>query len=245
MTAPARHIIAIGGGGFIADLENPLLDLYVLAQARVKVPSVCFVGTATGDSDRLVARFYTAYSQLKCRPTHLPFFARTPDVREFLMKQDVIYVGGGNTKSMLAVWREWALPDVLRSAWRAGTVLAGVSAGAICWFDDGITDSWADQLNVMPCLGMLPGTCCPHFDTEADRRPAVHALVADGVVNDVLALDDGVGAHFVGRRNVANVSSRPHAGAYRVRRNRSGAVVQTSLPIVRLAEWAGTAAGRI
>jgi peptidase E len=233
-----RQIIAIGGGGFIADLENPLLDLYVLAQARVKVPSVCYIGTATGDTDRLVARFYTAYSRLACRPTHLPLFARTPDVRDLLMQQDVIYVGGGNTKSMLAVWREWNLHAVLKAAWMNGTVLAGVSAGAICWFDLGITDSWADVLHTLPCLGLLPGTCCPHYDSEPDRRPSVHALVEDGTVDNVLAIDDGVGAHFIGRKHVATVSARATGTAYRVRRRGKG-LVETALPVVRLADYAG------
>lgn len=232
------HIIAIGGGGYIADLENPLLDLYVLAQARTRVPSVCYIGTATGDTDRLVSRFYTAYSRLSCRPTHLSLFTRTPDVRALLMEQDVIYVGGGNTKSMLAVWREWNLPAILREAWKAGTVLAGVSAGAICWFDRGITDSWADQLHALPCLGLLPGTCCPHFDSEPDRRPSVHAMVRTGATGPVLALDDGVGAHFVGRTHVATVSSRDTGTAYRVERRR-GAVVETALPVVRLSEHVG------
>lgn len=232
------HIIAIGGGGYIADLENPLLDLYVLAQARTRVPSVCYIGTATGDTDRLVSRFYTAYSRLSCRPTHLSLFTRTPDVRALLMEQDVIYVGGGNTKSMLAVWREWNLPAILREAWKAGTVLAGVSAGAICWFDRGITDSWADQLHALPCLGLLPGTCCPHFDSEPDRRPSVHAMVRTGATGPVLALDDGVGAHFVGRTHVATVSSRATGTAYRVERRR-GAVVETALPVARLSEHVG------
>jgi peptidase E len=238
MSDHPRQIIAIGGGGFIADLENPLLDLYVLAQARTKVPSVCYIGTATGDTDRLVSRFYTAYSRLACRPTHLSLFTRTPDVRDLLMQQDVIYVGGGNTKSMLAVWREWDLPAVLRSAWKNGTVLSGVSAGAICWFDQGVTDSWADVLYAMPCLGFVPGTCCPHYDSEPDRRPSVHALVEDGMVDDVLALDDGVGAHFIGRKHVATVSARATGTAYRIRRRGAG-LVETALPVVRLADYAG------
>ncbi|MCC7044232.1 MAG: peptidase E [Acidobacteria bacterium] len=238
MSDHPRQIIAIGGGGFIADLENPLLDLYVLAQARTKVPAVCYIGTATGDTDRLVARFYTAYSRLACRPTHLPLFARTPDVRDLLLQQDVIYVGGGNTKSMLAVWREWNLPAVLKEAWTQGTVLAGVSAGAICWFDQGVTDSWADVLHTMSCLGFLPGTCCPHYDSEPDRRPSVHAFVEDGTTDNVLALDDGVGAHFIGRKHVATVSARATGTAYRVRRRGAG-LVETALPVIRLADYAG------
>jgi peptidase E len=145
-------------------------------------------------------------------------FDRTPQVRDLLVSQDLIYVGGGNTKSMLAVWREWQLPKFLREAWNKGTVLAGISAGAICWFQAGVTDSWAGRLAPLPCLGWLRGACCPHYDGEADRRPAVDDFVAKGLVPSTLALDDGVAAHFVGRKLIGIVSSRKAAGAYLVRR---------------------------
>jgi peptidase E len=97
-------------------------------------------------------------------------FKRTPDLRAFLLNQDVIYVGGGNTKSMLVVWRDWGLPELLREAWEKGIVLTGVSAGAICWFEQGVTDSWAGELRPFDCLGFLPGSCCPHYDGEGNRR---------------------------------------------------------------------------
>jgi peptidase E len=134
------------------------------------------------------------------------------------MAQDLIFVGGGNTKSMLAVWREWDLPKILREAWNAGTVLAGVSAGAICWFEAGVTDSWAGNLAPLPCLGWLPGACCPHYDGEAERRPAVLDFVAKGLIPRTLALDDGAAAHFEGRKLIRIVSWRPNAGAYLVQR---------------------------
>src|SRR4051812_6464425 len=161
-----RQIIAMGGGSFTAEPGNPALDRYIIAQARRKNPSVCFVGTATGDSDAYITKFYAAYLKLGCRPTHLKFFDRTPNLAALLAAQDVIYVGGGNTKSMLAVWHEWDFPRLLRRAWQSGTVLAGVSAGAICWFETGITDSWEGHLAPLPCLGWLPETCCPHYDGE-------------------------------------------------------------------------------
>jgi peptidase E len=207
--------------------------VYILAQARRAKPSVCFIPTASGDADSYVTRFYTAFTKLKCQPMHVPLFGRTPDLREVLLAQDVIYVGGGNTKSMLAVWRDWRIPHLLGRAWRSGTVLAGVSAGAICWFRTGITDSWADRLAPLRCLGWLPGTCCPHYDGEPERRPAVHRIVEVRAVPSVLALDDGVAAHFVGRKLSRVVSSRPNAGAYHVRR--SGAlVIEETLPVTRL-----------
>jgi dipeptidase E len=110
---------------------------------------------------------------------------------------------------------------LLRRAWNRGTVLAGISAGAICWFKTGVTDSWGDRLSGLPCLGFLPGACCPHFDGEPERRPALHRLVADGSVPKALALDDGAAAHFVGRRLSRIVVSRSHARGYEVRRNGS------------------------
>jgi dipeptidase E len=218
MSARRPQIIAIGGGGFSIEPENAALDRYVLSQARRSNPAVCFLATASGDADEYIARFYAAFSKYRCRPSHVPLFARTPDLEKVLSAQDVICVGGGNTKSMLAVWRDWQLPALLRRAWSAGTVLAGVSAGAICWFEYGVTDSWAERLAGLPCLGILPGTCCPHYDGEAERRPALQRLVAQRAVPAALALDDGAAAHFVGRKLVRVVSSRTHARAYRVQR---------------------------
>jgi peptidase E len=132
-----RQIIALGGGGFSMEPKNLTLDRYVLVQARTPEPAIAFVPTASGDAESYIVHFYTAFSQLPCRPSHLPLFRRTPDLRAYLLTQDVIYVGGGNTKSMLAVWRDWELPALLREAWASGIILAGISAGAICWFEQG------------------------------------------------------------------------------------------------------------
>ena len=150
------QIIALSAWG------SALLHSYVLGQARSEVPRIMYLPTASGDADTHVAGFYAAFSKLDCRPSHLPFFKRTPELRRTLLEQDVIYVGGGNTKSMLAVWRDWGLPDILREAWGEGIVLAGESAGGICWFEQGITDSYLDNLSAIPCLGFLAGSCCPH-----------------------------------------------------------------------------------
>lgn len=233
MKRPLRHIVAIGGGVLPTDDSDPAIERYLLRLARTSNPSICLLPTATGDAERVIVRFYSTFARLRCRPSHVTLFGRTPDLAKVLLRQDVIFVGGGNTKSMLAVWRDWNLPDVLGRAWRSGIVLAGASAGAICWFETGITDSWADRLRVLPCLGWLPGSCCPHFDSEPDRRPSVHRMVARGETSGVLALDDGVGAHFVGRRLSKLVSGRAKAGAFRVSgRNRQ--VIETALKVDRL-----------
>jgi peptidase E len=227
------QIIAIGG--VPPGPNDSLLDRYVLRQARRRNPSVCFIATASGDADTHIARFYAVFKNYACKPAHLPLFGRTPDLEQVISSQDVIYVGGGNTKSMLAVWRDWGLPRLLRRAWSSGTVLAGVSAGAICWFKAGVTDSWSGRLAGLPLLGFLPGTCCPHFDSEAERRPALHRLVAAGAVPKALALDDGAAAHFVDRRLMRVVSAQQSAGGYEVRRVASRAV-ETALPVVRLSK---------
>jgi dipeptidase E len=211
-----RQIIALGGGGFGVDSTNLALDRYILAQAHVSEPAVAFVPTASGESDNYIVRFYTAYLGLPCRPSHLAFFRRTPDLRSYLLAQDVIYVGGGNTKSMLAVWRDWGLPELLREAWEAGIVLAGISAGAICWFEQGVTDSFADQLTGIDCLRLLPGSCCPHYSGEPDRRPAFHRLLRNGEIAPGFAIEDGVGIHFTDDQVHRVVSSRKGASAYRV-----------------------------
>jgi dipeptidase E len=211
-----RQIIALGGGGFSMEPENLALDRYILAQARVPEPAVAFLPTASGDSDNYVVRFYAAYLGLPCRPSHLFFFRRTPHLRSYLLAQDVIYVGGGNTKSMLAVWREWDLPELLREAWESGIILAGISAGAICWFEQGVTDSFADRLRGLDCLGFLPGSCCPHYDGEAERRPAYHQLLRDGEIASGVAIDDGAAIHFVDGAVHRIVTSRSNAEAYRV-----------------------------
>jgi peptidase E len=157
MAMADKQINALGGGGFSTEPENPALDLYVLEQAATPNPAVCFAGTAAGDADRYIVNFYSAFTRYDCRPSHLSFFDRTPDIRESLLKQDVIYVGGGNTKSLLGVWREWGLPQILREAWDSGVVLAGISAGAVCWFEQGVSDSYAGSLTLLDCLGFLKG----------------------------------------------------------------------------------------
>ena len=139
-----RHIVAMGGGGFSMEPRNPRLDDFVLSLARRKRrPRVCFVGTASGDSDSYIRRFHEAFPPSRAAATHLTFFERkVRDLKSFVMDQDVIYVGGGSSANMLAVWRLHGLDKVLRAAWNAGVVMAGISAGAICWFEDGVTDSF-------------------------------------------------------------------------------------------------------
>jgi dipeptidase E len=230
-----RQIIAIGGGGFYRDAENLALEQYVLLQTNDKSPRVAFVPTASGEPDHYVASFYTAFLKLGCRPSVLTFFKRTPELRAFLLNQDVIYVGGGNTKTMLAVWREWGVADILREAWDSGTVLTGVSAGAICWFEQGLTDSFSDVLRPLDCLGFLPGSCCPHYDGEPQRRPSLHRLLASGEIATGVAIEDWTGVHFRGTEIHRVVASKGGARAYSMRLSH-GSVQEVPLPVEYLSQ---------
>jgi peptidase E len=211
------QFIVMGGGGFSMLPENLSLDRYILQQTQTTTPKICFISTASGDSDAYVTSFYRAYSKLDCEPSHLPLFRRTPEIRPLLLKQDVIYVGGGNTKSMLAVWRDWGLDLVLKEALENGILLSGISAGAICWFEQGVTDSYAENLEVLDCLGWLKGSCCPHYDGEPERRPSYHRMLAENRILPGFAIDDCAAIHF--RRNEIHrvISAREGANVYRVR----------------------------
>ena len=215
----------MGGMALPPELDNLRLIRYFLEQTGRRKPKVAFIGTAHGDSEIGRLRFYNGFSQFDCRATHLPLFARTPrDLASFVLEQDAIYVGGGNTRSLLAVWRDWELDRHLRAAYDRGVVLGGASAGSICWFEWGVTDSIAGPLTALPCLGFLDGANCPHYDSERLRRPTFRKLVARGTVPDGYAADDGVGLHFVDGKLARAVASMPRKKGYRVVRSGRRAV---------------------
>ncbi|WHY87371.1 peptidase E [Neobacillus novalis] len=212
-----RQIIALGGGGFSMEPENPLLDIYVLKQADKSVPSICFLPTASGDAENYIKRFYQAFEKLDSSASHLSLFnPPTRDLEDFILTKDIIYVGGGNTKNLLILWKEWGLDKILKKAWEQGVVLAGISAGSICWFEEGVTDSYGDKLEPIRALGFLKGSNCPHYDGESVRRPTYHKLVQDGRIQPGIAADDGVAVHFIDQEITRVVSSRPNAEAYHV-----------------------------
>ena len=217
MSDRVKQIIPIGGGGFYRDSENLELEKYIIRQSGRENARIAFLPTASGEPDHYVSSFYAAFLKLNCRPSVLTFFKRTPDLRSFLLSQDIIYVGGGNTKSLLAVWHDWGMPEILREAWQSGIVLTGVSAGAICWFEQGLTDSFSDGLRPLACLGILPGSCCPHYDGEAQRRPSSHRLIASGEISAGVAIEDWTGVHFKGTEIHKVITSKRGARAYSVR----------------------------
>jgi dipeptidase E len=159
-------IVSIGGGGFSEEPDNPVLDDYILSLSPESNPRVCFLPTASGDAPAYIVKFYSAFTKKECRPSHMAILQDMPRPLEtFVMQQNIIYVGGGNTVAMLAAWRALGLDVLLRKAWEEGTILCGISAGSICWFEGGPTDSFGDgQLRPLTNgLAFLPGSHCPHY----------------------------------------------------------------------------------
>jgi dipeptidase E len=217
--ATERHIVGLGGGGDTEE-QTRLLYEYVLAFTGKPRPKLLYVPTALSDSVHPAEGVIGFYDMFRGRGelSHLFTFPWPPeDLRELILSQDAICVSGGSTANMLALWRVHGIDSLLREAWENGVVLWGASAGMICWFDAGVTDSFGPQLAGMDCLGFLAGSACPHYDGEEQRRPRYRALVDSGFLEGIAA-DDGVGLHYVGTELHEIVTCRPGATAYRVTR---------------------------
>ena len=234
MSSPPT-IVALGGGGFLASQAGsrpgPLID-FIVSLNGTAAPRICRLGTATGDRADATASFYGAFAGTEVRASHLDLFPMPNhlDMRRHLLAQDAIWVGGGSVANLLAVWRTHGVDEVMREAWQAGVVLSGVSAGSLCWFEGGTTDSFGLDLRpVTNGLGFLPMSNCPHYDGEPQRRPTYQRLVAEGVIGPGLAADDGVGLHFEGTAFVGAVSDRPGAQAWRVKPDGRGGVTETAI----------------
>jgi peptidase E len=213
-----RVILAMGGGGFTMEPANPLLDDYVLTLTQAKEPRVLFLPTASGDTTTQINAFYARFGGRACVPRHVSLF-RLGDLErpleEIVLEQDVVYVGGGSMRNLLAIWRAHGLDDLLTRAWRRGTVLAGISAGAMCWFEGGVTCS-SGTPEPLAGLGLLKGSLTVHADGEPERLPVWLKSVRVGALPGGWAADDGVGLLFRGRSLAQVVSSRPGATAQRV-----------------------------
>jgi dipeptidase E len=213
------HIVALGGGGFSQDPDDPRLDAYILALARRERPRVCLLGTASGDAPTYAQNFLRAFARHHDAVLdELGLFMRDErDLRARVLEQDVLYVGGGNTANLLAVWRVHGLDAILREALDGGAVLCGISAGMNCWFECSSTDSFGPDLAPLhDGLGFVAGSACPHYDAEPKRRPHYRALV-DGGFPAGYAADEGAALCFSAAGELVEcVSSRPGALAYRV-----------------------------
>ena len=228
-----RQIIAIGGGGFGRNPSDRKIEKYIVEQQSNKNPNVCFIPTATGDNDAYKVNFYDVFTKLNCNPTHIDFFKRTINLKDHLKKQDIIFVGGGNTKSMLAVWKDWGLDLLLKEAYEDGVIMCGVSAGAICWFEKGITDSWADDLAVMDCLGFVDGVCCPHYDEEAARKPSLSSFIENKEMKNCYAIEGGCALHIKNDEVHKAISFRGKKKSFLVKYE-CGEIIENILPVMTI-----------
>ena len=200
-----KNIVAIGGGGFGRSLGSLDIEKYIISLVNKERPKICFIPTASGDNDLYKLNFYRAFSKLNCITSHIDFFSRTEDLETKILNQDIIFVGGGNTKSMLAVWKDWNFDQILKTAYHDGIVMSGVSAGAICWFEKGVTDSFANKLEIIDCLGITTGIACPHFDGEKDREPYVKSLLKKQIINACICIEDKCALHIQNDVNYSKI----------------------------------------
>lgn len=224
-----KQIVAFGGLRPSKGKTHPLIN-YVLSLSERDRPKVCFIPTATGDAATSIVAFYDRFTGSSAETSHLSLFNRTVyDIEEYLLNQDIIMVGGGNTANMLATWRIHGVDVALEKAWKAGVILCGGSAGSLCWFECGTTDSF-NVYELEPLydgLGFLPGSHCPHYDGEEQRRPLYHKLISEGF-SPGYAVDDDAAIHFLGTEVQQAISSRDNAGAYYVQKI-GHEVIETSL----------------
>jgi peptidase E len=227
-------------GGFTApanDAERaagPRLVRHALELSGQPAPRVCVLNTAMGDEPAMFTRLYQVLLAAGARPSHLELFPmpNVADPADLLLSQDVILVGGGSVANMVAVWRVHGIDQVMRAAWESGIVLSGVSAGALCWFESGTTDSFGIKLRPFTAgLALLAGSYCPHYSSEPARRPLYESLIADGTLPPGIACDDGTAAHFADSELAAIVSEQAGRAGYRVEPDGSGGARQTALAV--------------
>ena len=210
-------VVAIGGNTMPKGVLTPNVR-YLLELAAKPRPRFCYVPTASGDALESIESMGRAFASVDCDFSVLSLFrTEIVDMRAHLLAQDVVYVGGGNTRNLLLLWKAWGIDAAIREAWENGTVIGGTSAGGLCWFEGGLTDSYPKRYRELDCLGWLPGSFCPHYDSEAERQPALRRAVEEGKLAGGYAAEDDVGLHFRNGALHRVLSQRNGARAYRYR----------------------------
>ena len=209
-----RQIIAIGGGGFGRNSDANHIEQYILDQSKKSRPNILFIPTASAEPPEYIDNFYKVFEKLNCVPRHLSLFKRTPDLDKLFNQQDIFYVGGGNTKSMLAVWKEWNIDKFLKREYKNEKVMSGVSAGAICWFNKGVTDSWEKNLRLLNCLNFINDACCPHYDEEPEREPSTLNFISNKEIESIYCIEGGSALHFKNEVAYKNIQFIKNKNSY-------------------------------
>lgn len=216
------QIIALGGGGFSDQPDNLLLDEYILLQTNKAKPKVLFLPTAGGDHEDYIAKFYRAYKKFNCVPVHLSITKKPVPFRKLehlVLSQDMIFVGGGSTRFLMQVWRKAGLDRIIKKAWKQGIVLSGMSAGAICWYEDGFKNPKDDLWRRISGLGFLEGSFCPHYDKRGELRKAYRKMISAGELDSGYGVQDGVALHYCGTDLRYVISGTPDGKAFFVKKS--------------------------
>ncbi|MBK9331207.1 MAG: Type 1 glutamine amidotransferase-like domain-containing protein [Ignavibacteria bacterium] len=229
MKTPGQ-IVALGGGMFSMEADNGLLDKYILNLVPKEKPKICFFGTASNDGTEYREMFYNFFNKLNCEPSHLSFLDPPYDIEKFILDKDIIHVGGGNTSLIIETWKKTGVDKIMKKAYRSGVILTGMSAGAICWFQDGITNPSPGVLTRLPCLGLLEGSFCPHYDDKVELKKSFHKLILEGTIGNGVGAEDGAAVHYLGNKILRVVTSRPDVTAYSVKKVRNKIVETPFVP---------------
>jgi dipeptidase E len=230
------HLFAMGEGSYIGPYGGPSPMWRRIFSCTGKAhPKVCMIPTASGDNRESIANFTFGMNRLQAHPNFLSLFAvPTADLASWIMEFDAIYVSGGNTRNLLALWREWGLDGILKQAWQRGVVLFGGSAGAVCWFEQGNSDFIPGQFNPLDALGWLPGSLVPHYAIESPRRPSYLAQVASGRLKPGYGLGDRSVLHYVDGTLAEALCEHPDSGIFRVERSPEGTAIETRVAAVQV-----------
>jgi len=206
-----KQIIAIGSGGMD---DNPSIELYILAQSNKKNPKVLFLATPAGDDGGYINFFTKYFERFPCKPSHLSLFSPpTKDLESVVMENDIVFVSGGHSRNALVLWKSWGMDKILQKAYNNNVILSGGSAGSVVWFDECITDSVPGKLTVMPCLGILPYSNCPHY-TSKHRQETYEKEMLRYNIKSGYAIDDDAALHFIDGKPVRGVSIRDQSKSF-------------------------------
>ncbi|NRA37432.1 MAG: Type 1 glutamine amidotransferase-like domain-containing protein [Planctomycetes bacterium] len=212
-----KKIIPMSAGAFFDVDKDSCLEAYFLDHCRVSNPKICYLGTANGDNHNSIYRFYASCARHACRPSHLSLFElRVSNLEDFILDQDAIFVGGGKTPNLLALWREWGLVEIFRHAYEQGIVLGGRSAGGVCWFDQSVMDVLADSYLLRPCLGFIKGSLCVHYDENSPYKSIYRDNVGRGDCQPGIAMEESTAVLFKDGKFVEAVCSVKDAATYQV-----------------------------
>lgn len=223
-----KKLVVIGAGGYTLEPESQMIDEFFLKKVGKSNPKICLLPTACGDRQDTIERFHSFYQSRGAVASHVSVFvAETKDVELHLLQQDGIYITGGNTKSMLALWREWGIDRAIRKAYQAGIAICGISAGAMCFFEEGLSDSLADRYVPLKCLGLIEGSFCPHYVLDSERALTFQGHIRANRMKPGIGIEDGVALYCQNGKLSEIVKSRRQAQAYRVESSGEPGLIKT------------------